>query len=471
MSRRGRLVGCLGALALLSASGSAHARPVSLYDVHRDADVVLASGEVLVGRGTPAGGVRIDAFPLSGEAPRRLLALPAPASGWDGNVRLAASTERAAAAVSFDNEEDEPVEWRVYNGPPAGPLELLTGVRPQQPSDWFPVDVDVDVDRLLVSELRFDLRESRASVYAPGVPPEPVPLRGRFSAPDTLAGDYVAYVGSIRRSSGGRVGGVFVADRRSGGVRGRILLRRATDDVEYRDLDLTRSGRVVVAVDGRLLTAAPGQAQRRVPGTAGRNLDAPRLVGRRIVALATTRFGAQRVVVLDPRARTIRRIGPPSTAIEAVTAGGQSVAWLANGCVIAARLADGRFRSPPRGPCPRAEAFLDESDQLLHGRTVRVVVTCVAAPRPGCRGVAQLRGGSFGRGPVLGRGRFRVPAGRRRIVTVTLTPRGLRRVRRDLRREGDSVFGLDANVRNGRVSDSAGTSGALIDRVARRSLR
>jgi hypothetical protein len=469
MNRRGRLITCLGAFVLLC--GSAQARPRALYDVNRDADVVLAGGEILVGAGTPTGGVRVDAFPFSGDSARRLLTVPVPAPGWDGNVRLAASAERAAAAVSFDNEEDEPVEWRVYDGPAAGPLDLLTGVRPQQPSDWLPVDVDVDIDRLLVSELRFDLKASRASVYAPGVPPEPVPLRGRLIAPDTLAGDYVAYIGSIRRSPGERVGGVFVADRHSGDVRARILLRRPTDDVEYRDLDLASNGRVVAAVDGRLLTAAPGEAPHPVAGTAGRDLYAPRLVGRRIVALATTRFGARRVVVLDPRRRKLRRIGPPSTAIEAITAGARSVAWLANGCVIAARLWDGPFRSPPRGPCPRAEAFLDESDQLLHGRTVRVVVTCVAAPRPGCRGVVQLRRSGFGREPILGRGRFRVPAGRRRVVAVSLTPRGLRRVRRDLRREGDSVFGLDANVRNGRVSDSAGTSGALIDRVARGSLR
>lgn len=459
---------CLGALAMIFAPGSAQARPVALYDVNQDAEVVLAGGEVLVGAGTPSGGLRIDAFSLDGAAPRRLLTVPIPAPGWDGNVRLAASDQRAAAVVSFDNEEDEPVEWHVYSGPPAGGLQLLTGVRPQQPSDWFPVDVDVDADKLLVAELRFDLKASRASVYAAGVAPAPVPLRGRFIAPEALAGDYIAYFGSIPRTSGGRIGGLFVADRHSGDVRARILLRRSTDDVEYRDLDLTGSGRLVAAVDGRLLTAGPGEAQHRVAGTASRNLYAPRLVGRRIVALATTRFGAQRVVVLDPRTRTIRRIGPPSTAIKAISASRRTVAWLANGCVIAASLGDGPFRSPPRGPCPRAEAFVDEYDQLLHGRTVRVVVTCIAAPRPGCRGVAQLRGASFGRGPILGRGRFRVPAGQRRIVAVTLTPHGLRRVRRDLRRQGDSVFGLDANVHDGRVSDSAGTSGALVDRVARR---
>lgn len=471
MTGRAALATVLFGAVFLSAGATGHASPVALYDAgEAEGDVALGGGEALIGLSGPTGELRVDAVPVAGGAPRGLLAVPLPKRGWDGLVRLAASAQRVAALVSFDDEEDAPVEGRVYSGRPGEPIELLTSARRDQGEGWLPGDLDLDADLLLISEFRFDPFGVRASVFPPAGAPEPVALPPA-ALPEALAGDFVAYLGSTRQDPDGRINRVFVADRRTGAVRATIALRRASDDVEYRDLDLSAGGRVVVSVDGRLLTAAPGIPQRRVRGSASRTLYAPRLAGNRIVALASTRLGAQRVVVLDPSSGRLRRVGPPSTALDAVVSDGSTIVWLANGCVIAAGLDAGPFSAPPPGACPRAEVFLDEHDQVLRGRRLGIVVSCVAAPSPGCRGVVELRGGTFGRGNVVARGRFRVRAARRQLIDVTFTKTGLRGARQAVRREGAAALGLSAKVRDGRVSDSAGTSGAAIDRIADRRRR
>ena len=112
---------------------------------------------------------------------------------------------------------------------------------------------------------------------------------------------------------------------------------------------------------------------------------------------------------------------------------------------------------PPAGPCPRAEVFLEDGDQVLRGRRVNLVITCVAAPATGCGGTVLLgRGGSAGRAP------FQLAPGTRRTLRVRLTDRGMRQARRQRRREGIAYFGLSARVRDGRAH---GTSGLLVARV------
>jgi len=120
-------------------------------------------------------------------------------------------------------------------------------------------------------------------------------------------------------------------------------------------------------------------------------------------------------------------------------------------------------RVAPAAQCPAAEVFLEEDEQVLRGRSIRVLVTCVAALRS-CRGTALLRGRQ-----VLGR--FDVPTGTRRRVEVRLTRRGMRHVLRRLRQAEDPLLdgaflGLDARVRNGRVPEGYRGKGVAIVRRA-----
>jgi hypothetical protein len=365
-----------------------------------------------------------------------------------------------AVLVALDDDEGHPREWRLYGGSPAGALERRLRVRWRARPFWAPVELDVDGSRTLLVELRLPrLSGWRMRVLSPAV--ERVPWRGALLPPVALAGDHVAFVGSTRRERAAAYDGVFVVDRRSAAVEASIKLSSVYADIREDDLDLRPDGRVVAAVDGRLLTVAPGEPRSVLGGDAAHPLSAPRFAGDRLVALAGDGFEIQRPVVLDPGAATPRVVGTPSTALEALAANEHGLAWLANGCVMFATLDAATPAETPAGPCPRAEVTLEEGDQVLRGRTVRILVGCVTAPAAGCRGTVQLRDGR-----IVGRGRFVVPAGRRRTVEVVLTRVGLSRVRRALRREGSAFLALGARVRDGRVSIPGGQSGAVIDRVA-----
>jgi hypothetical protein len=58
-------------------------------------------------------------------------------------------------------------------------------------------------------------------------------------------------------------------------------------------------------------------------------------------------------------------------------------------------------------------------------------------------------------------------AGTRRTVDVTLTRRGARWVRRNVRRFQWTTYALRARVRDGRAPRNVGVYGGIIDRVAR----
>jgi hypothetical protein len=288
---------------------------------------------------------------------------------------------------------------------------------------------------------------------------EPPVSQGRFGSPTAVAGEQIAYVS---RSF------IRILDWRTGQLSSSMDLGRNSGDIEDRHLDMTDGARVVAAIDGRLMTGAPGLPVQQLPGSSGvPGLTAPRFAGERVAAVAPARRGAQRPVVIDPAAGTLRRVGPPSTALSAIAASEATVGWLANGCVLAADVVEAPpplGASPqtldlaPAGPCPRAEVILDEHDQVLRGRTLRVTVTCFAAPPPGCQGVVVL-----GRGGGAGQGGFRVTAGRRRVVPVKLTRRGMASVRRQLGFDAVALLRLGARVTDGRVSPEEGTDWVLID--------
>jgi len=106
----------------------------------------------------------------------------------------------------------------------------------------------------------------------------------------------------------------------------------------------------------------------------------------------------------------------------------------ANGCVLTAPTAAPAATAPAAGPCPRSELFFDDE---LGGRAdrrgrVAVLLRCVAAAAPGCRGTVRLLDDvakrSVAASTVV---RFRIPAGERRRLVVRLTRRGRARVARD----------------------------------------
>jgi hypothetical protein len=330
----------------------------------------------------------------------------------------------------------------VYSGSPGGPVTLALRVPRVPEPEWAPIGIDVDGDRLLLSELRARDGAARARVLVPGAAPWTVPWPGRALTPAAIAGERVAFLASTRPGRRARLDRVFVADWHSGAVEAILDIDDPdTLDREGNGMDLAPDGRVVATSSSRLLTVAPGVPQAVIPGAARRSL--PRFAGARIVALEAGRFDARAPVVLDAGGRSTR-LGAPSTALERIAADERGAAWIANGCVRYAPL-DGSTPAVIPAACPSGEVLLEDHDQTLHGRTFRIAVTCVAAAPPGCRGTALLRAGG-----VRARGRFAVPPGAKRLVRVRLTRRGLRWARAALRRRGEAGLRLTARMPDGR---------------------
>jgi hypothetical protein len=444
----------------------AAAEPRVLLDAPRAQDVAVAGAEVLVAASTSRGGARLMAVPAVGGPARVVLEVPPRGRGWTSVLRLASSAQLTALLVAHLDPSGNFRDWRVHAGPPAGPLALVQRVRRTgRARTWTPLDIDVHGDRLLIQELRQPRFAFRLTVRAPDGTAPPVP-QGRLGMPPAVAGDLLAYVGTTGGADGRAV--IRLIDWRTGRLSSSMEIGRPSEDIEDRHLDMTDGGRVVAAIDGRLITGAPGVPVQELPGSGGvAGLTSPRFAGERMAALAPARRGANRPVVIDPAAGTLQTVGPPSTDLTGIAANEATVAWLANGCVLAADLveepppfilAPQTLDLPPAGPCPLAEVVLDEHDQVLRGRTLRVTVTCVAAPPAGCNGSVTL-----GRGGRAGHGRFRVTAGRRRVVPVRLTRRGMASVRRQLGFDAVALLRLGARVTDGRVSHEAGTDWVLID--------
>jgi hypothetical protein len=311
---------------------------------------------------------------------------------------------------------------------------------------WFPPGIDVDGDRLLLTEFRIRDLRARARVLGPGGEPDPFPWPGNAFAPAAIAGDLVAFTGSTRPQPTERLDRMFVADRHSGAIAATLVIDDpdALDD-EASGLDLAPDGRLVASLAGRLHTVAPATAQVRVPGTAVRS--SPRFAGSRIVALEGEPSRALHPVVLAPDG-VAQPLGAPSAALEQLVADAHGAAWLANGCVRYVALDGARPAAPP-AHCPSAEVVPEPRHGRLRGRTVHVDLVCVAAPAPGCRGAVLVRGNR-------GRGRFAVPAGERRRIAVRLTRRTHRRLLARVRRVGEVELWLAARVRDGRESVGSG---------------
>jgi hypothetical protein len=440
------------------------AEPRALLDAPPAEDVAVAGGEVLVAATTAGGGARLMAVPAAGGPARVVLEFPPRGRGWTSVSRLASSAHLTALLVAFLDPNGNFRDWQVHAGPPAGPLALVQRTRyAGRRRVWTPIDVDLHGDRLLVQELRQPGFAFRLTVRAPDGTAPPV-AQGRFGAPTAVAGEQLAYV---------RGAFIRVLDWRTGQLSSSLEVGRHSGDIEDRHLDMTDGGRVVAAIDGRLMTGAPGVPVGQLPGSSGvPGLTSPRFAGERVAALAPARRGAERPVVIDPAAGTLQRVGPPSSELTGIAANESTVAWLANGCVLAADTAPAAappsatlaqtLDAPPPGPCPRAEVGLGQEGDRVRGRTLRVPVICVAAPAPGCSGEVLL-----GKGGWAGRGGFLVPSGERRSVRVRLSRRGIAQVRRQLRLYPIADFSMTARVEDGRLVPPGNAShyGVTIERI------
>lgn len=433
----------IASAALAVAAAPALSAPRAITPVREDADIALAGSEAILAEPTPAGGVRIRAFSLTGRSRRPLLSLAPLRPGGGAWVAVEASAQRIAAVALFTDEEGTEVGRRLYEGPTRG---SLTVVRAAGPGDqWLPGGVRVDGSRTLIEEFASKTLRSRATVLHNGGSPRAVAPQAA-SLISAFSGDLVTRPEFTSGSS------LVVSDWRSGSSRITVPFGQA-DGPKDEDVALSPTGRVVFSRGGRLSTATPGRSASRVAGSRGLDLSSPRLAGPRIVALRAVRFSADQPLVLDPALRRARALGPRSAEPGELYANPGRAVWMANRCLLTARLAE---RSPfrrPQGTCRRSEVSLDATDGVLRDRVLKIDVTCVSAPRL-CRGSVILR--SRRGGPVVGRGGFRVPSGRVRSVRARLSGTGVRFVRRSLRREGEAALLLGARVRDGRSLNGPG---------------
>jgi hypothetical protein len=444
-----RLLLALSAAVLVVAPPAA-AAPVALLDAPNATGVALAGSEVLVARTGARGRLAVEALPTTGGAPRMLLTDPGFGKGWAAAADVRASTQRVAVRVNYGTSRSQALHWRLYTGPLAGPLQLeyQTGA-----NGWSPDDVAVDGDRVVVLESRLTSTQApRLRLFQPGAAPRVLAWGSATAPPLALAGTHIAFSGSSSTGPNAPLNRVFVADLETGAHQ--VAVRDSSALV----VDVTPNGRVVADSDRGLLTAAPGAPTTVLPGSA--DLYYPRFAGASVAALQRGRFGAVRPAVLDPGASAPRAVGVPSFTIDSLDAGDAGVAWLGNGCVLFAATTGAAPAEPPAGPCPRAEVALTRVDGRLHGRVVRLRFACVAAPVAGCGAKAALR--LHG---VIGRKQFHAAPGTAARVSIRLTRRGARRVRRAVHsKHGFALIRLRVSVQDGRSDDNQST--VVIDRVS-----
>jgi hypothetical protein len=194
-------LGAVVAWLLLIAPASAD--PVPLRHDRAGVAVALAGADVVVMSEHARGRVKLVAVPPTGGKARTLLSVRHGALGH-GPTDLAASPQRVAAIVEIEGTKRRPDEWRVYSGPPSGPLQLVRQTRDTDGDAWIPYTVSVDGDRMLLVEgipatsygfeepqdagpLRASLLDSSGWT--------PVPWASGARVPVTIAGPYAAVAG------------------------------------------------------------------------------------------------------------------------------------------------------------------------------------------------------------------------------------------------------------------------------------
>jgi len=414
------------ALALLAAASPAAGATISLRDDLRASGVALAGPDVLVVRELRNGTTEMIAVPLTGGRSRTLLSVPSVQPVFETERNLSASDARVALITEILDRRDRTVEWRVYSGPPSGPLQIVRRIPERE--GWEPVLVDVDGDRVLIVEASEDA--ARAYILDPAFGLVPIAWANYAFAPVAIAGGRAAvYASRPRRAA--------VVDLATGAEQAVVPLRGPALPP---NVDLAADGRMVVYTRNGISVASPGAAPQTVPGS--RDLSPASFAGAGIAAFDD---GGRPVLVGFDGARTA--LGPPSRVLTGFAGDPQGFAWVANGCVRHAALPVTASDPQAHDPCPTTEIGLYLiTKSKLRGRTVRVPVRCVTAPTGVCRGTVLGRDGEGGR-RVVARGRFAVPVGMERRVRMRIERKTVAR----FRRKDFGFFIIDARIPNGRI--------------------
>ncbi|MDA0180697.1 hypothetical protein OJ997_10370 [Solirubrobacter phytolaccae] len=433
----------LCALLVLAAAPRAGAAAIPVRDDVDAAGLAFAGPELITLRERDDG-LQLVAQPRNGGPARSLLTVRRGQLASDPAREMTASAERVALIAEI---EDGP--YRVYAGPPAGPLAVVRSLPERE--EWEPLLVDADGDRVLILEAKptatgdgegsddEDQDEARAFLLHPTFGLVPIAWANGTRAPLALAGERaLAYLQAPTR--------LAVVDLATGTEQVAIPL---DSDWEL-DADLAPDGRVLVSTGAGVTLAAPGVAPQLIPNSRG--LTRARFAGNAITAIEGNPV-RQPVLLGADGART--PLGLPTRILPGFAADPAGFAWIANGCIRSAAIPLTPAAPGGKNPCPTTEAWLYgiPGPSKLRGRTIQAPVGCVTAPRDVCRGTLVAR--VFEGGPkIIARGRFSVPAGKERTVKMRVT----RAAAAQFRRKGYGQLLLDAQIRNGRVG--SGGNGA-----------
>ncbi len=425
-------------LAITALATPASAAPLGIRHDRDATAIALAGPDVLVLSEHPRRGLKLVALPRTGGPARTLLRVPTGGLTYEAG-NLAASPQRVGVIVETDPKG--PDEYRVYSGPPSGPLQLVRRT-PDTENPFVPLGVSVDGDRMLLLEGVLQTSEdddddgddlqARAQILdASGW--TPIAWASGTRIPVAIAGPYVAVALAEPQR-------IEVADLATGTPLASVTGRWT----ERLDLDLAPDGRLAVATTGGIKVAAPGQPERLL----AKGLSAPRLAGASVAAFDDKRLTLD-LVAADGSSRAL---GPRSRIHTDVEADDAGVTWLFNGCVRYEA-----FGTSLSGTdrCPGSEVALwtIAPQSKLRGNTATTEVMCVRSDTGRCKGrlVARLDYGT----PVVGRGTFDLPVGRKWVkVPVHFDRRTVARFRRH---HGGSVV-VDAKLPDGSVGAGAGYS-------------
>ena len=131
----------------------AGAATVGVFDGPDLSAVALAGPDVVVLRQTSAAHSELVTVARGGGKPQTVLRVKGMNFVFDDESRrLAGSASRVALIAEIEDARDRTVEWRVYSGPPRGPIAVVRTLPVSEA--WVPSLVDVDGDRALIVESR-----------------------------------------------------------------------------------------------------------------------------------------------------------------------------------------------------------------------------------------------------------------------------------------------------------------------------
>jgi hypothetical protein len=417
----------LSLVAVGAAEAGGRMRALAVSDVVV-AGPVLAGDRVLWGeRGRSE--FRLRSVPLAGGRPVTVFRRPLEGEdpGW---LALDASASRAAFALDPGS---------AFAGRPGGPFAKLAERA---------LTVDVAADAVVTADA------NRVLVHRPGLPVAPLAPPAETGL-GVAEGDSVAYLMG-REEEDPRGDEVVVTDLVSGAERYRVA-----PGIRLGGLDLQADGKLAALSNNHdwvawASPAAPRLHRMRI----GRRVDDVRMAANRLVVRARgpqvptggTGVSADHLRLVDLRGRSAR-VTPRTVSLRGIDYDGRALAWSANGCILASDLRAPPPVAVPPGPCFRAEVIVEDVDAPRlspRRRTIQASLTCVSAPGGRCRGEVRLLVGAAR----AARSPYRLDAGRRGSVRLTVPASWLRRLRRPTETR------IEARTRDpqGRISVAAGTT-------------